>query len=181
MRLTETDLPGAFVVEHEPNPDERGFFARAFDAEIFEAHGMPAGIAQANVAFNHRAGTLRGMHWQDPPASETKLIRCTGGAVHDVIVDLRPDSPTYLRHVGFELSAANRRALFVPELFAHGYLTLADETEVTYQVGARYAPELGRGLRYDDPALGIEWPIDVEVISEKDRSWPLLEESVGLA
>jgi dTDP-4-dehydrorhamnose 3,5-epimerase len=134
-------------------------------------------VAQANIAFNRRAGTVRGLHFQFPPAAETKLVRCTRGAVYDVIVDLRPESPTYLRHVDIELTADNRRALYVPERFAHGYQVLQDGTEIAYQVGEFYTPEAEGGLRYDDPLLGIAWPLPVTEISEKDRHWQAVEES----
>lgn len=174
MIFTETDLPGAFMIDLEEKPDERGFFARTFCREEFAAHGLEPDVAQCNVSTNHRAGTLRGMHYQVEPAAETKLIRCTQGAIYDVIIDMRPASPTYLSHVGVELTAANHRALYVPGLFAHGYQTLTDGAEVSYQVGERYTPGHERGLRHDDPAFGIDWPLPVSVISEKDASWPLL-------
>ena len=179
MRFTETELSGAFVVDIDPKEDERGFFARLYDASLFEQHGMNPRIAQTNLAHNRRAGTLRGMHYQLPPATETKFVRCVRGAIYDVIVDLRADSPTYLRHFGVELSAANGRALYLPGMFGHGYQTLEDDSDVIYQVGEYYAPDVERGLRHDDPALGIEWPLEVTVISEKDRSWPLLEQPVA--
>ncbi|GIX15429.1 MAG: dTDP-4-dehydrorhamnose 3,5-epimerase [Paracoccaceae bacterium] len=176
MIFTETHLKGAFIIDLEERRDHRGFFARTFCAREFEAHGLKPVVAQANLSFNHRRGTLRGLHFQRPPAAETKLVRCTAGAIHDVIVDLRPESPTYLQHVGVELSAANRRALYVPEMFAHGYITLTDGAEVIYQVGEFYTPGAEGGLRWDDPALGIDWPVAVEVISEKDAAWPLIGE-----
>jgi dTDP-4-dehydrorhamnose 3,5-epimerase len=180
VRFLETGLEGAWIVELEPHTDERGFFARAFCRSEFEAHGIPPDVVQANVSYNHRAGTLRGMHYQVPPATETKFIRCINGAIHDVIVDLRPDSPTYLQHVGVELSATNRRALYVPRLFAHGLLTLTDDAEVLYLVGEYYTPGYERGIRHDDPALGIEWPRPVEVLSAKDASWPDLDPARAL-
>jgi dTDP-4-dehydrorhamnose 3,5-epimerase len=170
--FTETGLPGAYIVELERREDHRGFFARTYCAEEFAAHGLKPVVVQANLSYNHAAGTLRGMHYQLPPAAETKLVRCTAGAVHDVIVDLRPDSPTYLRHFGVDLTAENRLALYVPEMFAHGYLTLTDGAEVVYQVGEFYTPGAERGIRYDDPALGIRWPREVAVISAKDEAWP---------
>lgn len=176
MRFIETELPGAWVVEAELREDERGYFTRAFDAKLFDEHGMNPVNAQSNLSQNHVRGTLRGLHYQIPPATETKFIRCVRGAILDVIVDMRPDSPAYLRHIAVELTAANNRALYVPGMFAHAYLTLEDDTAVTYQVSEYYTPGQERGLRYDDPALGIEWPIAVEVISEKDMAWPLLEE-----
>ena len=175
MRFKETKLSGAFVIDLQTRDDSRGFFARAFCQKEFEEHGLKPLVAQCNCSYNHRRATLRGMHYQLPPAAETKLVRCTRGAIYDVIVDLRPESPTYLQHVGFELSESNRRQLYVPEMFAHGYLTLTDGAEVTYQVGEFYTPGAERGLRYDDPALSIEWPILIEIISEKDANWPLLQ------
>lgn len=175
MKFVETDITGAYVIEPEVLRDERGFFARTFCAREFTEHGLKPVVAQSNLSFNDREGTLRGMHYQLPPAAEAKLVRCTRGAIYDVIVDLRPDSPTYMSHVGVELSEENRAALYVPELFAHGYQALTDGAEVVYQVSEFYAPGHERGLRYDDPALGIEWPLPVSVISEKDRSWPPFE------
>jgi dTDP-4-dehydrorhamnose 3,5-epimerase len=172
VRFTQTPLRGAYLIDLEPHPDERGFFARTFCAREFEEHGLSPVVVQANMSFNRRKGTLRGMHYQLPPAAEAKLVRCTRGAIHDVIVDLRPDSPTHLQGFGVELSADNRTALYVPEVFAHGFQTLEDETEVAYQVSEFYAPGQERGIRHDDPALAIEWPLPVSVISEKDRSWP---------
>lgn len=174
MKFTETDLRGAFVIDLERLDDERGFFARAFCQHEFEDHGLKPVIAQANLAYNHRKGTLRGMHFQIPPAAETKLVRATRGAILDIIVDLRPGSPTYLQHVAVELTQDNHRALYVPERFAHGYQVLADETETSYQVGEFYSPPHERALRHDDPRLGLEWPLPVTVISEKDQNAPLL-------
>jgi dTDP-4-dehydrorhamnose 3,5-epimerase len=168
----ETTLPNAFVVELERLEDERGFFARTFCASEFTDHGLVAAVLQANLSFNHKQGTLRGMHYQLPPATEAKLVRCTRGAIYDVIIDLRPNSPTYLHHYGIELSAESRTALYVPEMFAHGFQTLVDQTEVTYQVSEFYTPGQERGIRYDDPAFAIEWPLPVGVISKKDSSWP---------
>jgi dTDP-4-dehydrorhamnose 3,5-epimerase len=175
MIFTETPLAGAFVLDVEPRVDERGFFARTFCRREFETRGLDPAVAQCNVAYNRRRGTLRGLHYQAPPVSESKLVRCTRGAIHDVIVDLRPDSPTRLRHFAVELTAENRRSLYVPDRFAHGYVTLTDDTEVTYQMGEFYTPGSERGVRFDDPALGIEWPVPVVLISDKDRAWPLLE------
>jgi dTDP-4-dehydrorhamnose 3,5-epimerase len=173
MRFTPTPLEGAFVVDLEPREDERGFFARAFCADEFRAHNIDPQVMQANIAYNHTRGTLRGMHYQLPPAGETKFIRCIRGAIYDVIIDLRPASPTYMQHFGVELTADNRRALVVPELFAHGYQTLQDETEVLYLVSEFYTPGSERGLRYNDPAFGIAWTLPVSVISDKDASWAL--------
>jgi dTDP-4-dehydrorhamnose 3,5-epimerase len=174
--FAETHLAGAFVIELERREDDRGFFARAFCQHEFEEHGLEPVIAQANLAFNKRRGTLRGMHFQYPPAAETKLVRCTRGAIRDIIVDLRPESPTYLDHVSVELTADNRRALYVPERFAHGYQVLEDDTETTYQVGEFYAPEYEGGLRYDDARLALDWPLPVGELSDKDRAWPLLDD-----
>jgi dTDP-4-dehydrorhamnose 3,5-epimerase len=171
----ETALPNAFVIELERLEDERGFFARTFCAKEFTEHGLVPTVVQANLSFNRKRGTLRGMHYQLPPATEAKLVRCTRGAIYDVIIDLRPDSPTYLHHFGIELSAESRTALYVPDMFAHGFQTLVDQTEVTYQVSEFYMPGQERGIRYDDPAFAIEWPLPVSVISEKDSSWPRFE------
>ncbi len=175
MIFTETELAGAWILDLERREDARGFFARAFCQREFEAHGLKPVIAQANLAYNAQKGTLRGMHFQVPPAAETKLVRCTRGAILDIIVDLRPESPTYLRHVEVELSADNHRALYVPERFAHGYQVLVDATETSYQVGEFYSPPQERALRYDDPRLGLRWPLPVTVISDKDKAAPLLE------
>jgi dTDP-4-dehydrorhamnose 3,5-epimerase len=174
VRFTPTEIDGAFLLDLEPKPDERGFFARTFDAAEFAEHGLDARVVQANLSFNDRAGTLRGMHYQVEPALEPKLVRCTAGAVYDAIVDMRPRSPTRGAVVGAELTAENRRMLYVPGGCAHGYLTLVDATEVSYQVGEYYTPDAERGLRWDDPALAIPWPRPVEVVSAKDASWPLL-------
>ena len=174
MRFTETKLRGGFVIDLERREDGRGYFARAFCRHEFEDHGLEPVIAQANVAYNHRRGTLRGMHFQYPPAAETKLVRATRGSILDIMVDLRPESPTYLQHVAVELSADNGRSLYIPRRFAHGYQVLEDATETSYMVGEFYAPELEGGLRFDDPALGISWPVAVGEMSDKDRAWPLL-------
>jgi dTDP-4-dehydrorhamnose 3,5-epimerase len=174
MKFTETKLQGAFILELEHRSDNRGFFARTFCQKEFEAHGLNPNVAQSNLSFNEKAGTLRGLHYQTPPAIEAKLFRCIKGAIYDVIVDMRPDSPTYLQHFGIELSADNHLALYVPEMFAHGYQALQDGTEVLYQVSEFYTPGVEKGLRYDDPALGINWPMPATVVSEKDLSWPLL-------
>jgi dTDP-4-dehydrorhamnose 3,5-epimerase len=180
MIFTETKLPGAFIVDLEPRGDHRGFVARSFCQREFEQRGLETVIAQANVSFNVHRGTVRGLHFQYPPAAETKYIRCTGGAILDVIVDLRPESPTYLQHVAVELTAGNRRGLYVPERFAHGYQVLEDNTETTYQVGEFYTPAAESGLRFDDPRLGISWPLPITDISPKDRTWQLLDESEPL-
>lgn len=177
MIFTETKLPGAFIIDLDRREDSRGFFARGFCQHEFAEHGLEPIIAQANIAFNHRKGTMRGMHFQFPPAAaETKLVRCTRGAILDIIVDLRPESPTYLEHVSVELTADNHRAIYVPGRFAHGYQVLEDSTETSYQVGEFYTPGAEGGLMYDDPALGLTWPLPVTEISEKDRSWQPLED-----
>lgn len=172
MKLIPTHLPDVFLLEPERHADERGFFARTFCAETFRAHGLDPRVAQCNVSFNARRGTLRGMHWQAAPHGETKLVRCTAGAIYDVAVDLRSDSPTYLRWTAAELTAENRRALVLPEGFAHGFLTLADDTEVFYQMSVPFAPEAARGARYDDPAFGIDWPEPVRLIKDRDAAYP---------
>jgi dTDP-4-dehydrorhamnose 3,5-epimerase len=179
MIFTETKLRGAFIIDLERREDSRGFFARAFCQKEFEAHGLKPSIAQANVAFNHSKGTLRGMHFQYPPAAETKLVRCTRGAIIDTIVDLRPESPTYLQHISVELGEDDHRALYVPERFAHGYQTLRDSTETSYQVGEFYAPEAESGLLYNDAKLNLSWPLPVNVISDKDRAFRPLSEIEG--
>lgn len=176
MIFTETKLKGAFVIDLELREDDRGFFARAFCQNEFSAHGLKPVIAQANLAFNKRKGTLRGMHFQYPPHAETKLVRATRGAILDIIVDLRPESPTYLQHVEVELTADNHRALYVPERFAHGYQALEDATETSYQVGEFYAPGTEGGLSPFDPRLGLTWPLPVSVISPKDAAWPPLDQ-----
>jgi dTDP-4-dehydrorhamnose 3,5-epimerase len=176
MIFTETNLKGAFVIDVERHKDSRGFFARAFCQREFETHGLKPIIAQANIAFNHRKGTMRGMHFQFPPAAETKLVRCTRGAILDIIVDLRPESATYLQHAAVELTADNQRSFYVPERFAHGYQVLLDETETSYQVGEFYRPDCESGLLYNDPRLALQWPLPVTAISEKDGGWKLLEE-----
>ena len=175
MIFTETALGGAFTIDLERREDPRGYFARAFCQKEFAEHGLKPVIAQANVAFNKKKGTLRGMHFQFPPAAETKLVRCTRGAILDIIVDLRPESPTYLQHVAVELSEDNGRALYVPERFGHGYQVLRDSTETSYQVGEFYTPGSEGGLRYDDPRLNLKWPLPVAVISEKDEAWEPLQ------
>jgi len=176
MIFTETKLRGAFTIDLERREDNRGFFARTFCQHEFEEHGLRPIIAQVNLASNKRKGTLRGMHFQYPPAAETKLVRCTRGAILDIIVDLRPESPTYLEHVEVELSADNYRALYVPERFAHGYQALEDQTETNYQVGEFYTPGVEGGLSPYDPALGLRWPLPVTEISEKDAGWAPLPE-----
>jgi dTDP-4-dehydrorhamnose 3,5-epimerase len=176
MIFKETPLAGAFVLELERREDSRGFFARAFCQNEFKAHGLRPIIAQVNVARSRLKGTLRGMHFQYPPAVESKLVRCTRGAILDVIVDLRPESPTYLQHFSVELDEDNQRALYVPERFAHGYQVLHDNTDATYSADEFYTPSAEGGLRYDDPRLALSWPLPVASISEKDQQFPLLEE-----
>jgi dTDP-4-dehydrorhamnose 3,5-epimerase len=175
MRFTETAVVGAFVIDPEPFSDERGSFARVFCAHEFEEHGLEPRIVQSNLSVNHQAGTLRGLHYQRAPHEETKLVRCIRGALFDVVVDLRPGSPSYRRWVGVELTADNQRALFVPRGCAHGFQTLVDDTEAIYDVSAMYAPDHEGGAHHADPAFGIEWPLPVASISDKDRSWPFLE------
>jgi dTDP-4-dehydrorhamnose 3,5-epimerase len=175
MIYTETNLKSAFVIEPEPIRDERGFFAYLFDVREAAQHGLRIGVAQVKLAYNHHKGTVRGMHYQAAPSTETKLIRCTRGAIWDIIVDMRPDSPSYRQSFGVELTAENRKALYVPQLFAHGYQTLRDDTEVVYQVDEFYAPQHERGVRWDDPRLALRWPVPVSLMSKKDQSWPLLE------
>jgi dTDP-4-dehydrorhamnose 3,5-epimerase len=174
MRFIPTELPGAYIVEPEPLNDERGFFARTVCAREFAAHGLATDFVQCSISVNNRRGTLRGLHYQTPPACEAKLVRCTAGAIVDVIVDIRAESPTYMKHLAVELTARNRRALYVPRMFAHGLQTLEDDTEVMYQISEYYAPGQSTGFRFDDPKLGIRWPLPVTEISPKDRQWPLL-------
>ena len=176
MNFTETRLKDAFVIDIERREDPRGFFARAFCQHELEAHGLKAIIAQINIAFNYSRGTIRGMHFQFPPFAESKLVRCTRGAILDIIVDLRPESSTYLEHVTVELTEDNYRALYVPERFAHGYQVLRDNTDISYQVGEFYSPGNEGGLLYNDPRLGLKWPLPITVISDKDRLWKLLDE-----
>ncbi len=175
MKFIETKLKGSFIIDLELIQDNRGFFARTFCSQEFEAQGLKPLIVQSNISFNYQKGTLRGLHYQIQPATEAKLIRCTRGAIYDVMVDMRSQSPTFLQYVGVELTAQNHRALYVPDLFAHGYQSLTDETEVIYQVSEFYAPEYEKGIRYNDPMLSIEWPLPVTEISVKDQSWPLLK------
>ncbi|HTI83751.1 MAG TPA: dTDP-4-dehydrorhamnose 3,5-epimerase [Acetobacteraceae bacterium] len=176
MIFTETELAGAFIIDLARHEDNRGFFARVFCQQEFEAHGLKPLVAQANIGSNRYRGTVRGMHFQFPPAAETKYVRCVRGAVLDIIVDLRPESPTYLRHISVELSARNQRGIYIPERFAHGYQTLEDDTDTIYMVGEFYTPGVEGGLRHDDPALALSWPLPVETISEKDRAWRALAE-----
>jgi dTDP-4-dehydrorhamnose 3,5-epimerase len=176
MKFIETPLKGAFVIELERRTDDRGFFARAFCQHEFAEHGLKSTIAQANIAHNIRRGTIRGMHFQYPPAAETKLVRCTRGAIVDIIVDLRPESKTYLQHFSVELSADNMLALYVPERFGHGYQALEDQTDTSYQVGEFYTPTAEGGIKYDDPRLGLVWPLEPTAISPKDLAFRSFDE-----
>jgi len=175
MIFRETPLKGAYLIELEKREDERGFFARSWCETEFKDHGLNPRIAQCNVSLNLKKGTLRGMHYQIKPFEESKLVRCTRGALYDLIVDIRRGSPTYRGHLGVELTQDNGMMLYVPEGFAHGFLTLKDETEVFYQISEFYAPDAARGFRWDDPAFDIAWPAEVKVISERDRSYPDFE------
>ncbi len=172
MIFTETGLKGAFFIDIEKREDHRGFFARTWCRKEFEEHGLTVHPAQANVSFSRHKGTLRGMHYQVAPFEESKLLRCTRGAIYDVIIDLRPDSPTYRKWIGVELTSDNYRMIYVPEKFAHGFQSLEDDSEVVYQVTQFYAPGSERGIRWNDPAFDIRWPMEVQVISDKDRDWP---------
>ena len=170
MIFAETKLKGAFILDIEKREDDRGFFGRAYCQKEFEAHGLPGDFPQTNVSLSLTAGTLRGMHYQFHPYEEGKLVRCVRGALHDVIIDLRPESPTYEQWIGVELTQDNYRMLYVPERFAHGFITLTDNVEATYQVSQFYAPGSESGIRYNDPRFGIEWPREIAVISDKDKS-----------
>jgi dTDP-4-dehydrorhamnose 3,5-epimerase len=172
MIFKETKLKGSFIIEIERLKDQRGFFARGWCKREFETQGLVSRLVQANISLNKKRGTLRGMHYQVAPHAETKVVRCTRGSVYDVIIDLRPDSPTYKQWLGVELTADNRRMLYVPKGFAHGYQTLEDDSEVFYYVSEFYTPAAERGFRYNDQALAIKWPLEVQVISDKDMNWP---------
>ena len=171
MKFIEAGLPGCFLIELEQLSDERGFFARSYCAETFRSKGLDPNCAQCNISFNTYQGTIRGMHFQVAPHAEAKLVRCTSGTIFDVVIDLRPESPSYLQHESFELSSINRRMLFIPEGIAHGFQTLKDNTEVFYQMSAAYVAGAASGVRYDDPAFNIRWPLTVARISEKDLSY----------
>lgn len=175
MIFTTTRLNGAMLVDLEPREDERGFFARSCCTDEFERHGLCSRFVQCNISFSRKRGTLRGMHYQLEPHAEVKLVRCTAGAIYDVVVDLRPDSPTFAQHIGVTLTATNRRALYVPKGFAHGFQTLADNSEVFYQVSAAYHPASERGVRWNDEAFGIQWPETVTQISAKDSHYQSFE------
>jgi dTDP-4-dehydrorhamnose 3,5-epimerase len=172
MIFTETALAGAYIIEPERIADERGYFARTWCRREFEGRGLEGIWAQSSLSYNKAAGTVRGMHYQAAPYEETKLIRCTRGAVHDVIIDLRPHSPTFCLHIAVVLTVDNHRMLYVPAGFAHGFQTLEDDTEVTYLISEFHRPEFGRGVRWDDPAFNIQWPRPVSVITPRDRSYP---------
>jgi dTDP-4-dehydrorhamnose 3,5-epimerase len=177
MKYTPTDVDGVTIVDLEPDRDDRGFVSRSFCASEFAANGLTSSVVQTNISYNYTRGTLRGLH----PDAEAKLVRCTRGAIVDVAVDVRPESPTYRKHVMVQLSAENRRALFVPPYVAHGFQTLTDHTEILYHVCGSHASTSEHGFRWDDPEFGIAWPLSVSVISEKDASWPLVQPEMGPA
>ncbi len=175
MIFQNLSVEGAVLIEPELHRDARGFFARTQDQSMFEERGLTTEFVQCSISYNKAKGTLRGMHYQMPPHEEVKLVRCTRGRIYDVVIDLRPNSPTFRDHVGVELTADNRATLYVPERCAHGFLTLEDDTEVYYQISEYYAPDAGRGVRYDDPAFDIDWPAPVEVIKARDANYPDFE------
>ncbi len=174
MKFTETFIKGVWIIEPEPVSDERGFFSRIVCENEFAEHGLPNKWVQQNISFNHKKGTLRGMHYQKGEAAEIKVIRCTCGAIYDAVIDLRKNSLTYGKWTGVELSADNHKMFYIPEGFAHGYLTLTDKAEVTYLVSAFYTPGAEAGIRYDDPSVKIDWPIQPVIVSEKDKNWPFI-------
>ena len=180
MIFTATQLDDAWLIDLEPREDERGFFARIWCRHELAAQGLDTEIAQENLSFNRYRGTVRGLHFQRPPHEETKIVRCTRGEIFDVIVDLRPQSPTYLRWQGFELTAENHKALYVPKGFAHGFQTLVDDAEIVYQISEFYAPNSAGGHRYDDAAFGVAWPLPVTMISERDLSWPAFNAATSI-
>jgi dTDP-4-dehydrorhamnose 3,5-epimerase len=177
MRFVRTKIPGCTIVEVEPHEDERGSFARTWCRDEFEHAGLPSRLVQCSMSRNRKRGTIRGMHLQLPPSREGKLVRCTRGAIFDVVVDVRSTSPRYLGNVSVELTADNGRAIFIPPGCAHGFQTLEEDTDVFYQMTDVYAPDLGAGLRWDDPALAIDWPIDTPIINDRDRTYPDLDRS----
>ncbi|GAB2582982.1 dTDP-4-dehydrorhamnose 3,5-epimerase [Ramlibacter solisilvae] len=181
MNFKPTPLPGAVLVETQPHEDDRGWFARVYCEREFAAHGLPARMVQGNLSLTQRTGTLRGMHWQAPPHEEDKLVRCVHGSIWDVIVDIRPASATCCQWFGVELSESNGRMLLVPKGFAHGFVTLTDAAAVSYLMSEFYAPAAARGARHDDPAFGIEWPVQVKEMSDKDRCWPDFNREAGAA
>jgi len=172
MIFCKLSLKDAHIVEIEKLSDNRGFFARSWCQKEFDRHGLISTVVQANISWNKKRGTLRGMHYQIPPYEEVKLVRCSRGSIYDVIIDLRKDSPSYMQWLGVELTADDYKLLYVPGGFAHGFQTLKDDTEVVYQVSQFYTPGAEAGLRWDDPAFNIKWPLEVQVISDKDRDWP---------
>lgn len=172
MNFRETALRGALIIELERKEDHRGFFARTWCAEEFAAHGLNPKLVQCSISYNKKKGTLRGMHYQAVPYEETKLVRCTAGAIYDVIIDLRPNSPTYTKHVAATLTAQNHHMLYIPEGFAHGFQTLEDHTEVSYQMSEYYVSKFARGVRWNDPAFSIQWPEDVRIITDRDSHYP---------
>ena len=172
LTFADTGLLGAFIVESKYHSDERGTFARIWDQSVLEQRGYTCRIEQCSVSFNERKGTMRGMHYQNAPHQETKIVRCLRGAVYDVIIDLRPHSPTFKQHFGLQLTSDNRRMLYIPEGIAHGFLTLADHTEVLYLISHRYVPESASGVRWNDPAFGVQWPEEIQVISARDQRFP---------
>lgn len=178
MKYTPTSVAGVTIIDIEPHRDHRGFFSRSFCADEFVTRGLISEVAQTNICFNYTRGTVRGLHRQAPPHAEAKLVRCVRGAIVDVAVDVRPESQTYGKHVMVELSADNRRALFLPPYVAHGFQTLTDDTEILYQISGPYVPDSEEGFRWDEAEFGIKWPLPVTVMSEKDASWPSLEESL---
>jgi len=180
MIFTATQLDGSWLIDLEPREDERGFFARIWCRQELAARGLDTEIAQESLSFNRHRGTVRGLHFQRPPHEETKIVRCTRGGIFDVIVDLRPRSPTYLRWQGFELTAENHKALYVPKGFAHGFQTLVDDAEIVYQISEFYAPNSAGGHRYDDAAFGVAWPLPVTMISERDLSWPAFNAATSI-
>jgi dTDP-4-dehydrorhamnose 3,5-epimerase len=171
MIFRDTAIPGARIVELERHVDDRGFFARTWDADVFAGEGMNPHVVQTSISYNRAEGTLRGLHYQAPPHVEAKLVRCTAGAIYDVVVDLRPDSSMFMRWAGVELTADNRLALYVPEGCAHGFLTLVDHCEVAYQMSSVYVPEAARGIRFDDPSFAIDWPREIVVVNDRDASY----------
>lgn len=172
VKFTETSLCGAYILDIEPIEDERGFFARSWCIDEFKQHGLNSQLAQCNISFNHKKGTLRGMHYQIKPHEETKIVRCTHGALYDVIIDIRSQSPTYKKWFGIELTQENHRAIYIPEGFAHGFQTLEDNTEVLYMMSALYHAESARGISWDDPNIAIQWPLVITAISKRDLSYP---------
>ena len=175
MNFVPTSLPGAFIIQIDPRRDDRGFFARTWCRREFAEMGLATDLVQCSISYNRRRGTLRGMHWQAAPHSEAKIVRCTRGAIWDAIIDMRPDSPTYTQHVGVELTAASGRSIYVPEGFAHGFVTLEDDTEVFYQMSEYYEPSAARGVRWNDAAFGIAWPVSDPIIHPRDASYPDFE------